>query len=180
MAGLGIDEMHGVGSALEQPARPMVRFDRQPPAMRVLSHDEVPPGRTRLAQDRIGPWTHDTDAGPGLDTMLRAATERRSLVLSAKDHGRGIPPADLERVFEKFTRLSPGDGRPAGTGLGLAIARGVIEAMGGPIRAESPVRDGRGTRLVIELPLVDPSLARPPTVGQEQALAGAAPHPDRG
>ena len=98
----------------------------------------------------------DKYAEPGPATIVRAMAEGRSLVIAVEDQGRGIPPADLERVFEKFTRLSQGDGRPAGTGLGLAIARGVVEAMGGTIRAESPVRNGRGTRLVVQLPLAEP------------------------
>ena len=85
----------------------------------------------------------------------------------SKIEGRGIPPADLERVFEKFTRLGTGDGRPAGTGLGLAIAKGVVEAMGGTIRAESPVRTGRGTRIVIDLPAAETGAATLPAAGEE-------------
>ena len=71
------------------------------------------------------------------------------------DHGPGIPKAELERVFEKFHRVAPGDGRPAGTGLGLSICRGLIVAMDGAIRAESPLVDGSGTRIVIELPFAE-------------------------
>jgi two-component system, OmpR family, sensor histidine kinase KdpD len=71
------------------------------------------------------------------------------------DQGPGIPQAELERVFEKFHRVAPGDGRPAGTGLGLSICRGLIGAMDGTIRAESPLLDGAGTRIVIELPIAE-------------------------
>ena len=45
-----------------------------------------------------------------------------------------------------------GDRRVAGTGLGLAISRGMIEAMGGTVHAETPP-DGRGARIVIRLPM---------------------------
>jgi two-component system sensor histidine kinase KdpD len=55
-------------------------------------------------------------------------------------------------VFDKFYRVEGGDGRPAGTGLGLAIAKGVVEAMGGVITAESPISGNKGTRIVIRLP----------------------------
>ena len=61
--------------------------------------------------------------------------------------GHGIPQQDLERVFDKFYRGDEGDGRRAGTGLGLAICRGIVKAMGGTISAESPVANGRGTRI---------------------------------
>ncbi len=66
------------------------------------------------------------------------------------DHGPGIPPEDLERVFDKFYRLQ----RPnsvAGTGLGLSIVRGIIEAHGGAVNAgNSP---NGGTLIRLELPV---------------------------
>jgi two-component system, OmpR family, sensor histidine kinase KdpD len=52
--------------------------------------------------------------------------------------------------------VNDGDGRPAGTGLGLSVAKGVIEAMGGTIRAESPTDAGHGTRLLVQLPAAVP------------------------
>ena len=55
-------------------------------------------------------------------------------------------------MFEKFYRGVEGDGRRAGTGLGLSICRGVVDAMGGTISAESPIGSGRGTRFTIRLP----------------------------
>ena len=80
-------------------------------------------------------------------------------MLTVTDMGPGIPEQDLERVFAKFYRGVEGDGRGAGTGLGLAIARGVVDAMGGKIAAESPVAQGRGTRLRITLPAATPKEA---------------------
>ena len=85
--------------------------------------------------------------------------ERGHAVLTVTDKGAGIPEQDLERIFAKFYRGGEGDGRRAGTGLGLAIARGVVETMGGRIAAESPVADGRGTRLRISLPGSTPNEA---------------------
>ncbi|MCY1382763.1 Sensor histidine kinase RcsC [compost metagenome] len=72
--------------------------------------------------------------------------------IAVTDQGRGIPEADLERVFEKFYRRAKGDGRPAGTGLGLSIARGLMSAMGGSIKAASPAMRKRGTRFTLRLP----------------------------
>ena len=79
----------------------------------------------------------------------------QKLVITVADRGPGIPQAELERVFEKFHRVAAGDGRPAGTGLGLSICRGLIGAMDGSIRAESPLGDALGTRIIIELPVAD-------------------------
>lgn len=65
------------------------------------------------------------------------------VILQIADEGRGIPPADLERVFSKFHRLNAADQQRAGTGLGLAICRGFVEAQGGTIIAGNrPERSG--------------------------------------
>ena len=69
------------------------------------------------------------------------------------DNGIGIPAGDLEKIFDKFYRVAGVDGRAAGTGLGLSIAAGLIQAMGGSIHAESPIKDGKGTRMTIVLPV---------------------------
>ena len=79
--------------------------------------------------------------------------EGNEAVILVTDGGVGIAPGDLEKVFDKFYRVSGGDRQVAGTGLGLAICRGIVEAHGGTIRAFSPVADGHGTRIVIRLPL---------------------------
>ena len=91
----------------------------------------------------------------GTPTRVRLAESAGEVLLCVEDEGPGIPTAELQRVFEKFHRLNAGDGRPAGTGLGLAIARGVIDSMGGSIRAESPIHAGHGTRIAICLPAVE-------------------------
>jgi two-component system, OmpR family, sensor histidine kinase KdpD len=91
--------------------------------------------------------------GPICISVDRAGAAIRILV---EDEGPGIPKEDLERVFEKFYRVKGGDGRPPGTGLGLAICRAIASAMGGSIHAESPLHEGHGTRIVIELPVRAP------------------------
>ena len=69
--------------------------------------------------------------------------------LSVTDRGPGIPPADLDRIFEAFVQgpAAPGQG---GTGLGLAICRKIVDAHGGTIRAENMA--GGGSRFHIGLP----------------------------
>jgi len=71
--------------------------------------------------------------------------------LSVLDEGPGIPPAEREKVFDLFYRVTEGDRRPTGTGLGLAIVKGFVEAHGGVVRALAGP-DGRGTRIEMELP----------------------------
>jgi PAS domain S-box-containing protein len=74
---------------------------------------------------------------------------RKELTLAVHDVGKGIPPAELPRLFNKFFRGSEG-GRPSGSGLGLYIARGLVEAHGGRIAAES--RLGEGSTFSFTLP----------------------------
>jgi two-component system, OmpR family, sensor histidine kinase KdpD len=92
----------------------------------------------------------------GARIEVAAYEDRAHVVISIEDEGRGIPPADLLRVFEKFRRLQEPSDRSAnasqGVGLGLAIAKGFVEAMGGRIAAASPIHDGKGTRMLISLP----------------------------
>ncbi|MBS0361430.1 MAG: sensor histidine kinase KdpD [Proteobacteria bacterium] len=82
---------------------------------------------------------------------LAAYEDRNNVVLSIEDEGRGIPTAELERVFERFRRMEESSDRGKGAGLGLAISKGFVEAMGGRIAAASPIHDGKGTRILISL-----------------------------
>jgi two-component system, OmpR family, sensor histidine kinase MprB len=69
--------------------------------------------------------------------------------VSVRDHGPGIPEADVPHLFDRFYRGATARGRP-GSGLGLAIVRQVAESHGGSVRVESP-EDG-GARFVLSLP----------------------------
>jgi two-component system sensor histidine kinase KdpD len=72
-----------------------------------------------------------------------AETETGEVMVEIADSGPGIPPDDLDRVFDSFYRVRKGDQVRAGTGLGLSICRGFIEAMGGSITAANrPERSG--------------------------------------
>lgn len=66
------------------------------------------------------------------------------------DKGEGIPPDDLERVFDKFYRVQRPDS-VSGTGLGLSISKGIVEAHNGSMAAHR--REGGGTLIVIDLPM---------------------------
>src|SRR5262249_21151948 len=71
------------------------------------------------------------------ETTIRIQSWRTSdsVYLSVLDEGSGIPPNDLENIFDKFYRAQKTDQVRAGTGLGLAISRGFVEAMHGTIAA---------------------------------------------
>jgi two-component system sensor histidine kinase KdpD len=73
-------------------------------------------------------------------------------MLQVMDEGPGIPPGDLERVFDSFYRVRKGDHVRAGTGLGLSICRGFIEAMGGTITAGNRT-DRAGAVFTIAMPV---------------------------
>ncbi|HJV43984.1 sensor histidine kinase KdpD [Caulobacter sp.] len=89
---------------------------------------------------------------PGARIEMAAYEDRANVVISIEDEGRGIPPSELERVFDKFRRMEEPSDRSQGAGLGLSIAKGFIDALGGRIAAASPIHDGKGTRILISLP----------------------------
>jgi two-component system sensor histidine kinase KdpD len=99
-------------------------------------------------------------SGPQSVTRIDASADGGNIRLSVTDDGIGIPKEALEKVFDKFYRVKGHDGRPSGTGLGLSICAGLVNAMGGTIKAESPVDRGRGTRMTIILPAAPPQKAR--------------------
>lgn len=101
-------------------------------------------------------------APTGTAVTVSARQAGGDVVLSIADEGPGIPEADRAHVFDMFFRVRAGDGQPGGTGLGLAIARGIVDAHGGSIRAEAASPGGRGTRIVIALPLAAGAEGRKP------------------
>lgn len=87
---------------------------------------------------------------------VRMELEDDAVVVHVTDEGPGLPPGELERVFERFVR---GRGTMVqGTGLGLHICRQIVEAHSGMIWAES--EEGRGATFTVRLPLVSASNAR--------------------
>ena len=83
---------------------------------------------------------------------IRAWRERPGVHVAVLDEGEGIPPEDIERIFDKFYRVQAADRKQAGTGLGLAICRGFVEAMGGTIIASNR-QDRRGAAFTISFPI---------------------------
>ncbi len=88
----------------------------------------------------------------GGQVLLTAAPAPGMVRLAVVDGGLGIPPAERERVFDKFYQLSRVDGdRPSGSGLGLTIARSLVELHGGRVWVEDGLAGG--SSFVVQLPV---------------------------
>ena len=91
-------------------------------------------------------------APAGTTIRIQSWRNQDSVSLQVLDEGDGIPPGDLEHIFDKFYRARKADHVRAGTGLGLAISRGFVEAMQGTITAANRT-DRRGAVFTITLPI---------------------------
>lgn len=95
-----------------------------------------PPTRRPGSEETSGPQNHRTNRSSA--DPIAPSDKGEWVEIAFHDTGRGIPPEELERIFDPFYTT-----RPSGTGLGLAIARKNLESMGGRIQVES--RPGEGT-----------------------------------
>jgi len=95
-------------------------------------------------------------SGDQVDISVRLDTpDEKRVTLSVRDRGVGIPAEELKRIFKRFYRVSNRSLRHIkGTGLGLFIVRAIARKHGGRVFAESE-GEGRGTRVVLELPRVN-------------------------
>lgn len=91
--------------------------------------------------------------GDGKPVSVRVEAAGPYVTLSVEDHGIGIAPEQIDRIFGAFERVAP-HRNYGGLGLGLFIARGIVDAHGGSIGVES--RPGEGSRFTIQLPRNDP------------------------
>ncbi len=130
---------------------------------------DLPPGLPRVMADRqrlvqvlnnllANAARHSPESAP-----IRIAAEREGLhvAVSVADEGRGIAPDHLGQLFRKYT--TAGDREGGGGGLGLAICKGLVEAHGGRIRAESG-GVGLGARFTFTIPVAAESGAGPAPV----------------
>ena len=146
-----------VGSALRRAGKILVRHKvrwSSPPICRCWSS-------TRCCSSRCCSICSTTPPNMRLPTpryRSEARATRDQVMLQIMDEGAGIPPAELESVFDKFYRAQKGDHVRPGTGLGLAISRGFVEAMHGTITAANR-RDRSGAVLTIRLPIPAASAA---------------------
>lgn len=123
-----------------------------------LTGDDVAEGVTivgdeeRLVQalsNLLGNAMRFTERGGSVKVTAR--TIGRELEISVADTGAGVPPSELPRIFERYWTVR-GTAPKGGTGLGLAIARGIVEAHGGRLWAESEVGKGSIFRFTLQAP----------------------------
>ena len=116
---------------------------------------------------------HAPESSPIRISALRDGVH---VAISVADEGRGVPPERLPHLFRKHARVGDDAAGVVGTGLGLAICKGLVEAHGGRIWAESG-GVGLGTRITFTIPVAEeaaaatgaaPNRARAPRDGQER------------
>lgn len=148
-----------IGVALSRMARPL----EDHPLVVQLASDLpfVPMDELLMEQVLVNLLDNATKySPPGAPIEVRAAESDGRLVVEVADRGPGLPPEDLNRVFEKFYRATSTARKP-GAGLGLAICRGIIEMHGGDLVAEN--RPGGGTLFRFRLPLATAEAGVPPS-----------------
>ena len=88
----------------------------------------------------------------GGEVLISASSDNRQLHFSVKDHGKGIAPLDIPRIFTRFFHVEVDDQyEMGGQGLGLAIVKTVVERHGGQVEVESKL--GEGSTFSFDLPL---------------------------
>ncbi len=92
--------------------------------------------------------------GPDDRIALGSALAEGEARLWVADSGPGIPPADRDRIFDRFHRAGDGRRRSDGAGLGLAIVRAIAEAHGGRVELDS--REGAGSTFTLVIPAERP------------------------
>jgi light-regulated signal transduction histidine kinase (bacteriophytochrome) len=165
-----LDEALMVASALTEAKRITLAVD-----LIDLPRLEADPERIfRVLSNLLGNAVKFTPEGGTI--TLRAAQRGDELLIAVIDTGPGIAADHLPHVFERYWKGRPASA--AGAGLGLYIAKGIVEAHGGRIWAES---SAGGARLIFTLPLTrqaatDSSAA---SSGDTQAIQGRQTVPDR-
>jgi PAS domain S-box-containing protein len=106
----------------------------------------------------------------GSQVELEAGREGESFRVSVADHGRGIDPEFLPRIFERFSQQDATTTRShGGLGLGLAIVKQLTDLLGGSIEAFSD-GPGKGARFTVKIPLSENAAA--PTISESQVMRG--------
>jgi PAS domain S-box-containing protein len=124
--------------------------------------------RGRLEQVVTNLVSNALKYGAGAPVEVQVRSSGAMALLEVTDHGIGIAPEDLERIFGKFERAVPVR-KYGGFGVGLYIVRQLVEALGGAVDVEST--PGQGTTFHVVLPLAGPE-ARPTPPPPSQTEAG--------
>lgn len=111
----------------------------------------------QVVANLVGNVVQHTPAGTPVEVAVgRCAVDGGAhAVLEVRDHGPGIPPEHVDRVFERFYRVDAARGRTSGgSGLGMAIVAAIVDAHGGRVGVLSTA--GGGTTVRVALPLASP------------------------
>ena len=108
---------------------------------------------------------------PHGQVWVGCAADPDGVLLTVSDNGIGIPPQDIERVFDRFFRSASAE-LLAGTGLGLPLTKGLVERLGGTIDLQS---DGRtGTHVTVALPRIPALTTATPATPAADSSGGPA------
>ena len=132
-------------------ARHTVQIDLPPELPRVMAEREC---IVKVLNNLLSNAAeHSAQSSP---IRVEAARDGAHVAISVSDRGRGVPPEMLGQLFRKHIALAGGPAKhgTATSGLGLSICKGLVEAHGGRIRAESAGL-GRGTRFTFTLPVAE-------------------------
>ncbi len=136
-------------------ARHAVRIDLPPELPRVMAD------RERIVQVLNNLLSNAARHSPESSPIrVEASRDGTHVAISVRDEGRGVPPELLGQLFRKHVALTGGDAEhgTVTSGLGLAICKGLVEAHGGRIRAESAGL-GQGARFTFTLPVTEAGAA---------------------
>ena len=144
---------------------------------------DLPPGLPRVRADRqrivqvLGNLLSNASkhSPKGAPIRIGAVRDGTQVAIAVTDKGVGVPAEMLPQLFRKFVRNGGKDGarKSGGAGLGLAICKGLVEAHGGRIRAESDGA-GRGSRFTFTLPAADEGASPEIPEGPRSAMRPAA------
>ena len=131
---------------------------------------EVEPDRIRQILVNLVTNAHEySPKGATIEVSARVADA--DMRIDVIDNGPGIPPAQAERIFERFVRGDAGlTQQVGGTGLGLAISKSLVELHGGTIAVDSEV--GRGSTFSVRLPLAPAGAVEAAPVGRRAIAEG--------
>ncbi|HSD18753.1 MAG TPA: CHASE domain-containing protein [Anaeromyxobacter sp.] len=122
--------------------------------------------RLRLDQVLTNLVSNAIKYGPNQPVEVRAEDHGELAIVTVRDRGIGIPPADQARIFERFER-AVSERSYGGFGLGLWIVREIVESLGGAVRVTSV--PGEGATFTVELPRRVHAAPRAPGAGIRQA-----------
>jgi len=107
----------------------------------------------RVLDNLLGNAVKYSPCGGAVTVRLTREIDRGEdwAVLTVRDAGLGIAPADLPHIFQPRYRAASVAGKQSGSGMGLAIVRQIVKAHGGTVTAES--RLGHGSTFAVRLPL---------------------------